>query len=181
MLAIALLIIGGPGSRATAQAIQCRTNYYRVSGTNFNEIRQSILRARPWRDPFDAITTWQVTWNFKLESSGDGCRSLGFSTVTSISINMPWWVAPTNATTETRERWATYYRQLLAHEAGHARIAGEADVAVRAELAKFVQAGDCSSLRTQLNDAGNRAVARHRELEKDYDRKTRHGAEQDAK
>ncbi|HMJ91352.1 MAG TPA: DUF922 domain-containing protein [Candidatus Acidoferrum sp.] len=168
-----MLLCGTLASRG--QTVQLQTNYFRVSGTNFHEIRRSLAKARPWREEFDAMTRWQVTWKFSMTSSATGCRCAGFSTAATIVMMMPRWAAPTNATVETKERWREFSQQLTAHEVGHARIALAAHTEVRRQLAQFTTDADCAALTSKMNDAANRVLAEHREQEKDYDRRTRHG------
>ncbi len=174
-LAFALALLGSLVS--SAQGVDCRTNYFKVTGTNFHEIRRSMAKSRPWREEFDAMTAWQVNWKFNHVGSESGCRCTGFTTIATIVITMPWWVAPTNASVETKTRWTNYYQQLGAHEAGHARIALAANAEIRKQLSQITSAPDCAALQTRINEAANRVLAEHRDREREFDRRTRHGAE----
>jgi predicted secreted Zn-dependent protease len=164
------------GCRAgLGQTVEWRTNFYNVTGTNFHEIRRSIAAARPWKQEFDAMTTWQVNWHFTLQSSDAGCRCAEFTTTTTIVITMPRWLVPTNATVETKKSWGSFYKRLLAHEAGHAELALAANSAVRRKLAQFTTGSDCASLKARMNEAATGIVAAHRKREEEFDRRTRHG------
>jgi predicted secreted Zn-dependent protease len=170
------VLVIAPTPRAMAQTVTLRTNYFKVTGTNFHEIRRSIALFKPWGDNFDATTSWNVNWKFTLvPSSSHGCTCSAISTVTTIVVTMPWWVAPTNATPEARSRWQTFYQALAAHEGGHVEIARAAGAAVQSRLGEITTSSDCGSLRAQLNETANRVVAEHQASEREFDRKTQHG------
>src|SRR4051812_44509699 len=62
---------------SVGQEVVWRTNYYNVFGTNSSELRRSLEKARPWKDDYDARTSWQVSWNFSLTPVDESCRCTG--------------------------------------------------------------------------------------------------------
>jgi predicted secreted Zn-dependent protease len=162
--------------------VRWTTNYYAVTGATLPEIRQSIRQNRPWKEKsdLDGLTEWKVNWHFSVVGTGSGCRCDSFSTQTSITVTMPRWLTPTNASDSVKQAWQKYAVALAQHEAGHAAIA----LAAASELQRRVQAigegSDCASLKQQINHLGQQVIAEHRRRDKDYDASTRHGATQGA-
>jgi len=166
-------------SEAPAQSVNCRTNYYKVTG----RISTRSAAPLPRRDRSAKSSTRLPAWQGELEifaiASESGCRCVGFSITTQIVITMPCGSHRRTATPETKTRWTEYLKQLAAHEAGHTRIALSANAEVRKQLSRITSDTDCASLRTRINDAANRVLAEHRSREAEFDRRTRHGAEPD--
>src|ERR1041384_532323 len=76
----------------TAQAQNstvCTTNFYNITGSSFRDIRESIARARPWKDAFDGDTHWDVRWKFQYQARPGGCSITSYSVTTKIVITLP--------------------------------------------------------------------------------------------
>jgi predicted secreted Zn-dependent protease len=162
--------------------VQLSTNYYVVSGATLGEMRQSMRQSRPWKgqSPLEGMTDWRITWQFNLTPAGDGCRCSSFITKTSIATTLPAWMAPTNATPAVRTVWQRYITALRKHEDGHAQLALAAAAEIRQRVGEVGEGLDCESLKRKLNEIAYRALEEHRQKERDYDRRTRHGAAQGA-
>src|ERR1043165_1000177 len=96
---------------ATAQSTIWKTNYYNVTGTNFADIRRSIMKSRPWKEDYDGYTAWTVKWRFTIKR-GAVCEVRDFKTTTSITTTLPFWTTPGEASADTRERWRSFYTRL---------------------------------------------------------------------
>ncbi len=178
---IALLggLRAGSADAAPAQdALRWTTNYYRVTGNNPREVRQSMNESRPWRarNDSDAITAWSVTWTFTFTSSGQGCRLDSVRTATTITTTLPVFVPPTNAPTELKQRWAAYFTALARHEGQHALMATRAAAEIQSRLSSAGERINCPTLQRDLNAMAESIVARYRQEEREMDRTTRHGA-----
>jgi predicted secreted Zn-dependent protease len=138
---------------AGAQGVDWKTNHFVVTGATHREIRESISRSRPFKEKFDAFTVWDVRWNFSFRATAEGCRCTGVSTVTSVTMHLPWWKVPTNAPADLKDWWRTYYARLLDHEVGHARIGLTAAAHLRRHIAAQPATASCETLKDQLNNA----------------------------
>jgi len=172
-----------PVALAQAQnTLVWKTNYYSVTGASRPEIRRSINQSRPWKDAESrtGLTQWRIEWRFEVKLTGDGCRCNSFTTTTTITNTLPRWTPPAGATAELKAAWTRFITALGEHEDGHSRQA----LAAAADLHKRVQelgpAADCNGLRKRINDLAERVIDEHRQRDKDYDRRTQHGATQGA-
>jgi predicted secreted Zn-dependent protease len=178
-LASALAFIFSFAIVAEAQTVQWTTNYYAVTGADFREIRRSMERARPWKEPFDGDTRWTITWRFNFTENAAGCALSSFSTTTQITTTMPRWTPPTNVMPEVKERWTRYYTNLLAHETGHARFALAAAAEIRKRIGETPAQASCDQLKHLINERAGKVMDDYRAREKEYDRRTDHGRNTD--
>jgi len=169
-------------SASAQNSVRWTTNYYTITGATVPELRQSIRTNRPWKERLehDAMTDWRVNWQFTVTPTPGGCRCSTFGTQTTITITMPRWAAPTNAPDSTREIWRKYSTALGQHEAGHAAIALAAAAELHKRIKSIGEAAGCDGLREQINQLGRQVVEEHRQRDREYDEKTRHGATQGA-
>jgi predicted secreted Zn-dependent protease len=93
---------------------------------------------------------------------------------------LPRWIAPTNAPAEVRAAWAKYIAALEAHEAGHAELAIAAAAEMHKRMERIGSESDCNTLQTRVQTECQSVLDSFRAQEKDYDRRTRHGATQGA-
>lgn len=164
------------GSHAAAQTVNWKTNYFAVTGETQSEIRQSIVKNRPFQGNFDAFTTWNINWTFRFEDSGDRCRCTSVGTTTTINTMLPFWRMPTNATPQLKRWWAQFYTRLANHELGHAQIGLAAAAHLRKAVTEQTPAADCNSLQQRLRATAEGVVADYRRREKEYDERTGHGS-----
>jgi predicted secreted Zn-dependent protease len=159
-----------------------RTNYYTVTGATLQEIRESIQRARPWRDRHDhvAVTDWNIRARSTVVPFQGEFRCSGFNTLTIIRITMPRWTPPEGVADQVKAEWERYESALLAHEVGHGHFA----LAAAAEMHRRVRAlgngPDAEGLRQQAQQTVAQVMEEFQRREQEYDRLTRHGAEQGA-
>lgn len=162
--------------------VRWTTNYYAVSGMTLQELRQSIREKRLWKARFDwdGMTDWQVRWQFGVVPTPGGWRCNTFSTTTTITITMPRWVPPTNAPETVKAIWQKYSTALGQHEAGHAAIALAAAAEAQKRVKEIGEGADGDSLKKQINDLAQGVVEAHRQRDREYDERTRHGTTQGA-
>jgi predicted secreted Zn-dependent protease len=173
----ALFFLCLAATSAFAQSISWRTNYYNVTGSNFQQIRHSIEKSRPWKDNYDGLTAWKLSWTFSMTPDQNGCHCDGFSTALVITTTLPRWVlGTTNYAPRTRELWMSYIQRLADHEHGHGRIALDAAAAVRTRINEVAPGPDCPTLKMRLNELAHATVSEYKERENEYDRRTKHGA-----
>lgn len=183
LLGLALSASGAPGQPvAVSTQFTASTNLYLVTGTSPAEVRQSLDRARPWRDvaDHDARTLWTSEYKFKASAEEGRFALDSFDLRVKVTMTLPCWAMPTNATAQVRQWWTDYLRGLLAHEQGHVEI-------VRQGIAEWAQRirgmGDYAGmpqLRVATGQVCTNAVMVIRRQEADYDQRTRHGTTQGA-
>ena len=172
----------GPWSAVAQSTVVRKTNYYAMTGSSIRHIQESLRQTRPWKDTpeRDASTEWYVQWYAGYSSGGGTCQCVSFTTTTAISITLPRWIAPTNAPAEVRAAWAKYIASLEVHEAGHAELAIAAAAEMHKRIEKIGSESDCNTLKTRVQTECQSVLDSFRAQEKDYDRRTRHGATQGA-
>ncbi len=176
-LSLALLFLALMGCVAHAQnSTTCTTNFYNVTGSTFREIRASIAKARPWKDRFDGDTRWDVRWKFQYAERPGGCAITSYSVSTKIVITLPRWTPPADVDSAVKEQWSRFYTALAQHELGHARLGTAAGEEVGQKIKGTAPQAECAALRKMADEQAEQAVADYRAREKDYDRRTNHGA-----
>ena len=180
-----LCLIGWVTLVATAAAqnsVHWTTNYYLVTGATLPEIRRSINAARPWKDQqnTDAMTKWRVNWRFTFAQSAEGCYCNTFSTITTIAITLPRWIAPTNAPQPLKDTWARYFTALTKHEVGHTQIGLSAAAELQKRSRDFGTLADCENLKAKINGIAERVMRDFQKRDEEYDERTRHGATEGA-
>jgi len=184
---VALVLVAGtfalgPWSAVGQNTVVRKTNYYAMTGSSLRHIQESLRQTRPWRDNSgrDASTEWYVRWYAEYSSGGATCHCSSFTTTTTITITLPRWIAPTNTPPEVRAAWEKYIGALEVHEAGHADLAIAAASEMHKRIKEIGNGLDCIALRTRVQTECQAALDSHRAQERDYDRRTRHGATQGA-
>ena len=88
-----------------------------------------------WDDgkTYDALTTWNVKWNYGYDSSATGCVAQAFNATVDITFRYPRWIRGNDAVEPLATKWDTYMNNLILHENGHR------DMAVQ-QTADFVRA-----------------------------------------
>lgn len=172
----ALVLFCSAGSMC-AQHVSCRTNYYAVTGSDLREIHQSFRAARPSRETggHDGFTVWNVSWRFNTFYNGSVCRLSGFSTTTTITIALPRWIVPTNATDTLKAEWARYIKALGQHEYGHAQLALGAAGEIQKRIREVTEDPSCDSLNQRVSGVCEGIMQKYKDFDAAYDQRTNHG------
>lgn len=166
----------------SARAVQWTTNYYAVTGATTREIRMSINQSRPWKErlTYDGFTEWKVNWRFRSAREGDDCRLIEFQPSAIITTTLPRWTPPPEASPEVREAWKRYMIGLVQHETVHGRFAYAAVEDMKKKIASLPPM-PCEQLKERVNQLANGVMDDYRQREKDFDKRTNHGATQGAR
>ena len=180
-LCCALLLLAIPAA-LIAQTIQCRTNYYKVTGSTEREIRDSMNRVRraAGTGEHDAFTRWKVDCTFTTRATPTGHRLNTFNSRTTILVTLPRWPAPGNADASLRNEWDRFVKALGDHEAGHVQCARAAASEVHRRVKDIGETSDNEALSAQINATVAAVISEYREHEKAFDQRTQHGAAQGA-
>jgi predicted secreted Zn-dependent protease len=166
---------------ALAVEEQVQTSYYDISGSTPGQIWQE-MRARGPATPdgkrWTAYTRWDIRWRFEFDESPRGCRIGGIDVRLRIRYTMPRWEEPREASATVARQWSRFIDALEVHEEGHGDFGREAAERVEAELPRLPARRDCQAASRAANAVGDRIIEEVAADERDYDRRTNHGATQ---
>jgi predicted secreted Zn-dependent protease len=179
-VAAAVLALLCPALVQAQNKLVWRTNYYSVQGASLGEIHRSMDQSRPWKEPanLSGLTEWRIEWRFELTPAEGGCRCSSFTTTTTITNTLPRWTPPAEAPEELKAAWTRFIKALGEHEDGHSRLALAALADLHKRIKELGPEPVCDGLRKRINDLAGRVIDENRQREKDYDRRTQHGATQ---
>jgi predicted secreted Zn-dependent protease len=156
---------------------------YNVRGANILELRAGLLRSGVRMNDgvtYDALTSWDVYWEYDYDRSAGGCSVDEFRAVVDVTIRYPRWVSADNAPASLTDAWDAYLHSLIRHEQGHRDIAvAAADRLIRAVTA-LPPAAACADLDRSVGALGRSCMDRLRLDQQAYDAETGHGAMQGA-
>lgn len=169
-------------SRAAKPDVTEKYEYYEIKGDNAGELRREMSRnGIKWDDgkTYDALTTWNVKWDYEYKRTEKGCSTDSFKTTVDIIFRYPKWVQTDSAPETLLTKWNSYMNNLIAHENGHRDMA----VQQAADFAHAVaerSAPSCAELDREVDALGHEQMAKLNADEKDYDTTTIHGTTQGA-
>jgi len=177
-----VLLLGLPSVLTAQNSVSWKTNYYNVGGATFQAIRQSLNYMHPWKgqSSMDGLTDWRIEWHYTVQAASDGCRCASFTTRTTITITLPRWIAPAEATPEVRTAWTNYITALGKHELGHAQLALAAAAEQQRQVGALGAQPNCPAMNNKINETARKVLEEFRAKDRDYDRTTEHGAKQGA-
>ena len=150
--------------------------YYDISGFTESELRSSMNSLRP-SDPFDgnkpvdAYTNWYISWNWNGYGT-DKCNLSSPTVSYKITVKVPRWKAPADASPELIAKWEEYMQNLALHEQEHV----DNIVNNYLDVKTAIQGATCSTAEA----AAQAVLVELRKFDKKYDLETSHGASQGA-
>ncbi len=167
-----------PEPAMAAAVVRSTTDYYLVSGTTADEIRSDLDMKTPVREngtSYDAHTEWFVKWNFQWSESNGLCKITKIKTRVDVQYILPKLKTSKTLPKPLKQKWETYMKALSDHENGHRDIGVRAANEIEKEIGSMVPRRSCRQLETDANDSGDKIIGKFRRLEKEFDRKSRHG------
>lgn len=167
-----------------APTVNIETEYYSVEGDTAAEIRRSLNRNSPIRyngKNFDGLTNWYVKWRFWWEKSENSCQIDRVTTTVDIKYTMPRLENADSIDPSLQNKWNSYITALQNHEDEHKNIAVETAEEIEKAIANIEAADNCEELEDKANSLGHSIIEEYKEVQKQYDRDTRHGATEGAK
>jgi predicted secreted Zn-dependent protease len=156
---------------------------YNVHGTSIPELRAGLSRNGVRMnngDIYDALTSWDVKWEYDYDRSHGGCSVDDFRAVVDVTIRYPRWISNDGAPAPLVDAWNDYLHSLIQHEQGHRDIAvAAADGLIRAATA-LPPAATCADLDRAVEALGRSFMKRLALEQQAYDAETSHGAMQGA-
>lgn len=158
-----------------------RIEYFPISGTTATELRADLSRKGPVGETgtrSDGQTKYRIAWSVSMESKDGSCRGRDANVDLEVTMLLPRWEKPANASPELVESWNHLSAVLREHEDGHHRIAIAAAKEVQRKLNKRARADTCDALEARINDTANAVLRKYRNKQEAYDEKTDFGRKQ---
>lgn len=146
-------------------------DYYSVSGSTVADLRNSLDSQHPVSG-FDGNTHWHVSWNWPGYGSPD-CDLQSAKLDTAITVTLPRWNPPRDASTELILQWKHYLGSLAFHEQGHVQLARQGF----ARMQQVLHDADCGNAEARLQGV----MQIMHEADRRYDADTDHGTRQGAR
>ena len=145
-------------------------SYYDVTGSNADQVRAAIDKARP-TDPndglrVDALTSSHYAWRWPGNGKG-GCDLSGAKVTFTATMLLPRLAQDALLSSMARKRWDAYIMALERHETTHVTNA----YSIHGELADAIKSATCET----ANAAGLQVLAKANAIDLAFDKRTRHG------
>lgn len=162
------------GRRLAGVAIQ----RYPVHGTDAASLIADLRKRAP--SGFHGFANWSVDYRYHFQPDGGRCRVTSVRTAIKGRVLVPQWVDAAGAPPALRADWERYEAALIVHEEGHIAHGQSLVRALQREL-EALSAARCDELKQQADTLAKRLIEQHKELDRQYDARTRHGATQGAR
>lgn len=157
-----------------------REQFYDIDGASAGALRDQIRRLGPKDESGqsrDALTVWQLEWTYRAAPGADSCALTNVKVTLDVTITLPRWKPPANATAALTQSWRTYLEHVRVHEGGHRTIAERNARALLAALGPL-HAPSCDALHSLVSRTAEEIVADGRARNRAYDVQTKHGQTQ---
>jgi predicted secreted Zn-dependent protease len=172
---------GAPGGAPVAVTEQYE--YYYITGSTETELRQQMAtQGIKWDDgkTYDALTTWNVRWDYGYNCGNVGCTAADFNASVAITFRYPSWQRTDTAPQDLAMKWDTYMKNLIVHEVGHRDMAVQQTEELAAAVAQLPPAPSRGELAQQIEALATTKMAKLNADEREYDAITIHGTTQGA-
>lgn len=179
-LVVLLSLLAGSLATSAAEPV---IRHYDIHGNTQRALVQQLRAKGPTASNgqrFDALTRWNVTWNYRYEPRGGSCVITRLDTRTEATITLPRWRGQAGASPTLVRHWNRYISALRDHEYTHFSHATDAAREIQRLGRSFSQRGNCSGIERAFNRQANAAIERARERDRRYDRRTGHGRSEGA-
>lgn len=173
-LGISILLANTSAARVLLQE---KTQYYRVDGSNGQEIFKDMLAKGPSingrRGHFLAVT--EIAYdlqNFQMDIKNGKCVTRSFDLIVKAEYTYPKWNGSKKASAATRSNWKIFTREITWHEKQHVKIALD----IAADMAKILNtttaraSRNCADISWRLGLKARRIGVKHNRLQKRFDR-----------
>jgi predicted secreted Zn-dependent protease len=173
LLALASL----PGAAKDTLSVE----YFDIQGSTARELRMELSRLGPVADNGirgDAYTRWRIAWQFDLTERGKSCIAGNLAVDLTVTMFLPRWVPPPDASAELIALWDQYSAAVRFHEDGHHRIAVAAGQEVSRRLNAEPRGQGCKALENRLKAVVDEVLVEYKGKQAAYDRETDSGRAQ---
>ena len=141
-----------PGG-GTPVAVTEQYEYYYIAGQTETELRQQMAaNGIKWDDgnTYDALTTWNVRWDYAYNCGSFGCIVDDFNASVAITFRYPSWQRNDAAPEDLATKWDSYMKNLILHENGHRDMAVQQTEELAAAVAQLPPAPSRGELARQV-------------------------------
>ncbi|MEH6493586.1 DUF922 domain-containing protein [Halopseudomonas sp.] len=162
-------LLGFSAALLAEPALSTRVEQFDVQGNTPDTIRASLNRDRQH-------SSSRVDWHFTWESTPGQCRLSSASTEVSVTSHMPRLLPDATRPAKVQQQWDSYLLALQAHQDGHVELALDYAKQIEAALLALPPQPSCEQLSQSSNAAGQRLLNALVSADRDYDKRTQHGA-----
>jgi predicted secreted Zn-dependent protease len=154
--------------------------YYVVSAATVKQLREEMRMVGPSADgrKWAGATQSRTRWTFGHRRRGMVCMLHDVRVVVTAQMRLPRWQPEAPPDSATQAWWADFSERLIEHEHGHVRIAVDGAREIAETLRPLEGSISCDGLTMRANGAAQLILVRTRERQAEYDRATRHGAQE---
>jgi predicted secreted Zn-dependent protease len=155
--------------------------YYQIEGASSDDLRAQMDQlGRNDEDGlhWDGYTEWYITWAYPFSVTDGDCTLGPVEVIVDVTIVLPQWDAPADASPELVRKWENFIKTLELHEEGHKEIAIEAGHEICQLLNGFTSYSSCDELEQAADAAAQEILDRYLQREVVYDQETEHGITQ---
>jgi predicted secreted Zn-dependent protease len=184
-IAIAIAISPAITRAQNSPAVTVNYVYYQIGGSTAAQLRAQMDTLGPFDAQFgnrryDALTRWYGSWRYSYIVQNNRCTIERVLVNTNVTITLPQWNPPSQASRQLQRKWNRYIQALQTHENGHKQHGIEAGKEIFKLLNNLPSYRSCQDLQTAANNKSNQIIAKYNQRDIDYDRRTQHGRTQGA-
>ncbi len=156
---------------------------YPVSGSNIEEIKQSMLLNAMQDDhgnKFTAKTSPKFSWNYKFAENSNGCKIENTDIEVAITYQLPEIAGNVQLNDDDMQKWQKYAAATFKHEQGHAALSIETAKEIEWEATNMLPKASCGEAARTANMLIGNILNRHERNNLAYDTQTAHGVTQGA-
>ena len=130
---------------AAAAKESFRIEYFDLHGSTARELRADLSRLGPVGETGirgDGYTEYRIAWRFSMALNDGDCSAQDVEVDLVVTMQLPRWQPPPDASSELRETWRRFSKDLREHEDGHHEIARSAAKAGEAQAEEANRSGE---------------------------------------
>jgi predicted secreted Zn-dependent protease len=177
-----IVLIGAAGLLGPAAGaeplVRLHTSYYYIDGRSAAVLAAQLDQKGPLGSDgrhHPGSTRWDIQWKLHSEQQGTSCTMQDVAVAVGIAQTLPRWRGESKGAATLKARWSAFNSALQRHLERHKQNAMQAASEVEAALRAVKPASNCEDLEAAANAAAQAIVARHQDLDEQYDRKTGYG------
>jgi len=128
---------------------------------------------------YRARAQWDVQLDYKWEVSGSNCKISSVTTAVNVNYVMPKLFSE-SVSTSIKDTFNKYYLALMHHEKGHKNTGVRAAKELALIIRNMPSMSNCQKLSERVTEKSNSILQKYRQLDKNFDKYTKHGHTQGA-
>ncbi|HJU71741.1 MAG TPA: DUF922 domain-containing protein [Paucimonas sp.] len=166
------------------QIVEPVVRTFDVAGASPSELDAAMLRS----GPVDSTTgqrhwgfcRWNLEWKFAHASDKGQCRIDKVGITVRGVIDLPVLTNRSSSSEALKTKWDEFIKALRTHESGHWKNGITAAKDLEKRLREIPPQQNCDALNMEISAIGSQLMTEYNEIDKEYDRATRHGINQGA-